>query len=266
MKMFALTVFAVVSTMPMASASAKDGKQIDASARKIEELQKERIATLKEQVDIVTKLNPIEYIPLEDSCKARLLLLQAQAEVVENAADRLALCEDALKSFWQYYQTVKTKFDVGLATVPDLAYVRARLEEVRKLLERAKAKEANPKDGNLDHLCLAWVLGWGEIVDLEKNVAQADAEFKNGTGSYERALEAHQLLLRAKLEAAEKDDDRIARCQQALESVKKSEELAKAQAESTPAGRATVLKFKARRLEFEIKLEQAKLRQAKEDE
>ncbi len=70
MKMFALTVFAVVSTMPMASASAKDGKQIDASARKIEELQKERIATLKEQVDIVTKLNPIEYIPLEDSCKA----------------------------------------------------------------------------------------------------------------------------------------------------------------------------------------------------
>jgi septal ring factor EnvC (AmiA/AmiB activator) len=75
-------------------------------------------------------------------------------------------------------------------------------------------------------------------------------------------LEARTNLLQAELDVAEKPSDRVALYKQAWESLKEYEELAiviKANARGTEL---SVLKIKARRLEIEMFLEQAKIVEA----
>jgi membrane fusion protein (multidrug efflux system) len=80
---------------------------------------------------------------------------------------------------------------------------------------------------------------------------------KNGNGPPEAALEARVLVCGAELDAAEKESDRITVLKSLVEVLKKYEEVAKARKKSAEGTEAAVLKVKARRLEAEIRLEQA---------
>ena len=100
------------------------------------------------------------------------------------------------------------------------------------------------------------------VATLEKLVDVASANFRNARGSYEDVLKAQLQLLQARLDAAEKAADRIALYKQAIDSLKKSEELARTRVESGRGTEAAVLGIKAQRLEVEIQLERAKAREA----
>jgi len=78
------------------------------------------------------------------------------------------------------------------------------------------------------------------------------------------AMENRMTLLKAELEAAETESDRIALYKKALEDLKACEQLAKDQFAAARATELPLHKVKARRLEIEIALEQAKIKQAKE--
>ena len=102
------------------------------------------------------------------------------------------------------------------------------------------------------------------IETLEKVVGRAIAQFQRATSSYQDVLEAQTQLLQARLDTAEKESERIELYTKAIELLKQTEKVAQAQ---IAAGRETemaALKIKARRLDVEIKLEQAKIKEAKE--
>jgi len=102
------------------------------------------------------------------------------------------------------------------------------------------------------------------IATLKEVVDHSFTMFKNAQVSYEEVLEAQILLLNAELDATEKESDRIALYKKSLEALKSYEDVAKARAEAARGTATAVLKIKARRLEVEIHLEQAKMKEAKE--
>jgi len=103
------------------------------------------------------------------------------------------------------------------------------------------------------------------IATLEKLVKIATAQYQRGrVSSYEAVVEAMMQLLKAELEAAEKESDRIALYEMTVDALKQLEQLAQAR---VAAGRATSIErlgIKARRLEVEIQLERAKAKEAKQ--
>jgi hypothetical protein len=77
------------------------------------------------------------------------------------------------------------------------------------------------------------------------------------------AMEDRMTLLKAELEAAEKESDRITLYTKAIDSLKQYEQVARARLESGRGTATAVLRIKATRLEVEIQSEQAKAREAK---
>jgi hypothetical protein len=102
------------------------------------------------------------------------------------------------------------------------------------------------------------------IATLMELVDQTAALFRIAKASYPEVLEAQMLLLKAELETAEKESERIALYQKTVDALKVSEAVAIAQVEAGRGNHAAVLRIKARRLEVEILLEQAKMKLAKE--
>jgi outer membrane protein TolC len=98
---------------------------------------------------------------------------------------------------------------------------------------------------------------------LKPAADQALADFQLGRGRYEEVLKAQQLLLTAELDFAEKESERIALYAKAVEVLKKCEKVAEANFAVGRDNMAPVLRIKARRLEVEIQLERAKIREAK---
>jgi len=91
--------------------------------------------------------------------------------------------------------------------------------------------------------------------------AMADVEtalLKTGKTSPEAVLEARVLLGEAELDAAEKESDRITVLKNLVDVLKELEQTAKARKNAAEGTEAAVLKVKARRLEAEIRLEQAR--------
>ena len=102
------------------------------------------------------------------------------------------------------------------------------------------------------------------IATLEKVVAISTKLAQTGRVEIGEALEARMGLLKAEVELAEKESDRITIYQNALAELTALLKLAQTQFE---AGRATELaihKVKARFLEVKILLEKARIREAKE--
>ena len=97
-----------------------------------------------------------------------------------------------------------------------------------------------------------------DVLDMSVHLAA------KGRAEVTEVLEARMALLRAELDAAEKNSDRIAYCKKALESLKEDEQLAKTLLEAARGTGLNVIKVKATRLEIEVLLGQAKIREAKE--
>jgi hypothetical protein len=89
-------------------------------------------------------------------------------------------------------------------------------------------------------------------------VDRIDTLHKQALASFDEVLEARLLLAKAKLDATEQDSDRIPLYQEIVNVLKQYEQSAEEMAKATGGSYASVLRIKARRLEAEIQLEQAK--------
>ena len=102
------------------------------------------------------------------------------------------------------------------------------------------------------------------IATLKEMAAQIATLYKSGRALGVDLYEARLLVLKAELDAAEKDSDRVTLCKKIVDVLKEYETWADEKVKSARETRAFVLKVKARRLEAEIHLEQAKAKEAKE--
>jgi hypothetical protein len=103
------------------------------------------------------------------------------------------------------------------------------------------------------------------IATLRELVAISTKLYQSGRASYDEALDAQVLLLKAELDAAEKASDRVAIYREFIELMKGYEKLAAAQKQAARGTDAAILKFKAKRLEAEIQLEKTKAKAAKQN-
>lgn len=137
MKMSTLVV--VVTLLTAAGAR---GGEAEASAKKVSELRKERIATLKDVVETGVALFREGHFEIRDVSEARLALLKAELDVAEKESDRIALYTGASDALKQYEALAKAAYDAGRATNLDRLAVKARRLEVEIWLEQAKSKAA----------------------------------------------------------------------------------------------------------------------------
>jgi outer membrane protein TolC len=241
----------------------------EASVKKIKELQKERLATLQDYVDVVTKLVRSGRESCEEALEARRLLLQAELNATENKDDRIALYRKAIETLKQYEELANDQIKAGGVTSATVLKIQAgRLELEAAMLQATLATAQNTVNPPATEPTEASVkkikeLQKERLATLEKLVDQAASQFQKAKASYEDVLEAQLLLLKGRLDLAEKGADRIAIYAQAIEVLKKFEEVANARFQAGRATAAAGLKIKARRLEVEIQLEQAKAREAK---
>jgi hypothetical protein len=96
------------------------------------------------------------------------------------------------------------------------------------------------------------------IATLDDIATSSMALAKKGRGEFGEALDARMALLRAELEIAEQEADRVSLYKKALESMKELEQLAVARKAAAQGTELDVLKAKANRLEIEIALSRSK--------
>lgn len=97
------------------------------------------------------------------------------------------------------------------------------------------------------------VAAFREMVEVESNL------FRIAQSSHEALYEAKAALHEAEAAAAENGADRVAALKSLVEVLKGAEELAKARKQAARGTQIEILKAKARRLEAEIRLEQAQV-------
>jgi hypothetical protein len=141
MRMFALIVVATLAT----AAGAQDvppRQELDASSKRVKELQQERIATLKTVVEMGMKLTTVGHFEIRDVSEARMTLLKAELDAAEKESDRIALYKEALDSLKQYEALAKAAKEAAKATELDKLAIKSRRLEVEIWLEQAKTKTA----------------------------------------------------------------------------------------------------------------------------
>jgi hypothetical protein len=103
-----------------------------------------------------------------------------------------------------------------------------------------------------------------ERIAVLKNLTDAlEALYKSSNATFDEVLEARHLLIDAELEAAKTDAERVELYKNLVVVLKAYESWADVQHKTARATVASVLKAKAKRLEAEIHLEQAKMKVAK---
>jgi hypothetical protein len=236
--------------------------QADESAQKIKELQKQRIAVLKEQSEVLTYLiqHPFPdqaHDPYDDALQARLLLLQAELVATDNEAERIALYQGAIDTLKTYEQAKKyeegpdDKLILAQITGAIVLKMKARRLEVEMLLEQAKAKEAK-QETTARHIK---ELQKERLVTLKKLVYELAQRVKTTPADFEELIDSRRLLLQAELETAESASDRVAFYKQAADALKEYESWAEEQRTRARTTAVVPLTVKARRLEAEIDLE-----------
>jgi hypothetical protein len=146
--MFALILTVMAVTLPMTPASPQDKvnpprkDQKEESAKKVKELQKERIATLKEMVDLTAARFQSVRASYEEVCEATLLLLKAEVDAAEKQADRITHYKNIVDLLKGYEQWADGRVKSAQAPASSVLKVKARRLEAEIDLERAKAKEA----------------------------------------------------------------------------------------------------------------------------
>lgn len=102
-----------------------------------------------------------------------------------------------------------------------------------------------------------------ERIDCLKALAEvADKLAVSARGSIEDALDAKLLLLQTEVDAARTESDRVALYRACVNTLKEYEQLADARKQAALGSEATKLRVKARRLEVEIRLQQATVKTA----
>jgi hypothetical protein len=122
-----------------APGQAADKKLSDESVKKIKELQKERIATLKDLVEGTGKLFQSARVEYQEPLAAIMSLLQAELEATEKESDRIAIYKQTIDLLTTYEKVAKAQYENGRATKMAGFAIKAKRLEVEILLEKAKA-------------------------------------------------------------------------------------------------------------------------------
>jgi outer membrane protein TolC len=142
MKMSALIVVVTLLTATAIAQEKRSRDEVEASAKKVNELRKERIATLREVVEVGFALARDGRSELREVSETRMTLLKAELDAAEKESDHIALYKEALDSLKHYEAIAKTTLEAGRGTNLDRLAVKARRLEVEILLEQAKIKVA----------------------------------------------------------------------------------------------------------------------------
>jgi hypothetical protein len=118
-------------------------KQIEEPAKTVKELQKERIATLKQMADITTQMFQRGNVrSFEEVLEARLLVLEAELDAAEKESDRITLYKNIVDVLKEYETIADKMVKIAKGTQASVLKVKARRLEAEINLERAKAKAA----------------------------------------------------------------------------------------------------------------------------
>jgi len=148
MKLSALTPTVVVVSLLMASAHSQDSVNLSSKqpaeefAKRIKELQKERIATLKEMVDSITSLGTRGLASPEEVREARLQLLDAELDAAENESDRVKVYEKIVGVLKEYEHLAAEMAKATNGSPTAVLRIKARRLEAEIHLEQAKAQLA----------------------------------------------------------------------------------------------------------------------------
>jgi hypothetical protein len=148
MRMPALILTVLAATLLMAPASPQDRvnlspkERVEESAKKVKGLQKERIATLKQMVDLDATLEGRGIVPFDEVIEARLLLLNAELDAAEKESDRVPLYKNIVDELKKYETFAERRVKLAQVATVSVLKARARRLEAEINLERARAKEA----------------------------------------------------------------------------------------------------------------------------
>jgi len=141
-----LTVMAAALLMspasPRAGVNLSRKDQAEESAKKVKELQKERIATLNQMADAITKLFQSGHGSFEEVYEARLLVFKAELDAAEKESDRITLYKNIVDELKKYEEFAATRVKAARGSQVSVLKIKARRLEVEIDLERQKAKEA----------------------------------------------------------------------------------------------------------------------------
>jgi membrane fusion protein (multidrug efflux system) len=142
----ALILTVVAATPLTAPASPQDSvnlsrkEQIQKSARKVKELQKERIATLKAMADLNTKLFQSGRGSFEAAFEARVLVFEAELAAAEKESERIRLYKNFLDVLKEYEDLARQRVKAARGTEASVLKVKARRLEAEIHLEQAKVR------------------------------------------------------------------------------------------------------------------------------
>lgn len=124
-----------------AAASSQEGKP-DESSRKVKELQKERLATLKDLVEVATSLRGRGFMSVDDVYDAKHQLLNAELDAAENDADRIKLLENFVDAVKELEQVADAQKKAAQATHAAILKMKSHRLEAEIALEQAKTKSS----------------------------------------------------------------------------------------------------------------------------
>ncbi len=148
MRIATLILTVIAALLLMAPASPQDRvnpsrkERIEGSAKKVKELQKERIATLKEMADLITDQFRNGRVPFEEVLEARLLVFKAELDAAEKESDRITLYKNIVDELKKFETVADQRVKAAQGSQSTFLKVKARRLEAEINLERAKAKEA----------------------------------------------------------------------------------------------------------------------------
>lgn len=115
------------------------------SVKKVKEIQKERIATLKKAAEVSLALAQRDRLEVWEAVEDRVALLKAELEVAETEADLVTLYKKTLDDLKVYEAVAKARLEAARGSELALHKVKAKRLETEIALEQAKMKQA--KDG-----------------------------------------------------------------------------------------------------------------------
>lgn len=135
-------------------------EQRDASSPKVQRLQEERIAVLKELTDTVAALSGSGRAPYEDVLEAERLLAEAQLEAAATDQQRVELCAKLVDVLKRFEAHAEAQVLAARASQTSVLKAKARRLKAEIRLEQAKRKAAdaaqptaqNIHSGNSCHL------------------------------------------------------------------------------------------------------------------
>jgi len=259
----------VAVVLPVAAASPQDGakptakEQIEASEQKIKELKTQRLAVLKKLTGYFEELCKAKRGHVDGLLESRQLLTEAELEAAKTDAERIAILKNLVATLKGYETLAGGVVKAGQATEEVVLRAKAKKLEAEIRLERAthppeRAAPA-PKDRADEPSQAVKDLQKERIAVLKEQAETLITMFKNAHIPPDKMWVALRLLTEAELEAAGTDKERIELHKRLVTLWRQSEKWGQARVNAGRGNATAVLQPMAKRLEAEIRLEQAKI-------